>query len=187
MKKNKFDSLFIGLLSLVSGIILTFRPSLISTLFYIAGAGLIIYNIFVMALGISDGKTSIYVPKGISGIIIGIAMIILPKFISVGVPIVIGFFFLLMGLKNLFEALENKKEKKIMTFSDIFSSLLLIVCGLFFITNAGRVSSAFVKLVGIVLIIVGVAILAIIFLRTKAPKDDDVIEIEDYSIDDDKK
>lgn len=187
MNKINTDTLFLSLLFLAAGIVLTFCRGFISSLFYISGAILIIYNIFVIAAGILKGQSAIYIPKGLIGVAVGVVMIIMPKFISIGVPILIGLFFLLTGINSFFNVFITKHEQKIFAMSDIISAILLVLCGLFFISHPIKVSAVFSIIVGIIFMIGGISILAILFLRSRKPDEDDVIQIEDYTVKDDNK
>lgn len=106
--------------------------------FYIGGAALIIYNVFYMASGITSDKSKIYIPKGVTGIIIGIIMIILPRFIKIGLPVIVGLFFVLAGVSGFFNALEKYSNDMKRRASGILSSIFFVFCGLFIITNPGN-------------------------------------------------
>lgn len=188
MKKIKLDAYLKGILLLVIGIFIIFLPSLLSGLFYFLGAALIIYSIITMAIGISKGRYSTSIPKAVIEIIIGFAIIVLPKFLKIGIPIIIGFFFLLSGVNRIFNAIENRQNNPRIWVSSAISALLLIVCGLFFITNPAHVSGTFITIVGAVFIIGGLSVIALQYLRSKAPSDDNsVIDINDFSVKDNDK
>lgn len=185
MKIINNDRLYLGIFLLLTGIFMTFAMGLISTLLYIGGAALIIYNVFYMAAGITSDKSKIYIPKGVTGIIIGIVMIILPKFIKIGLPVIAGLFFILAGVSGFFNALENFSNDVKRKFSGILSSVLFTVCGLFFISNPATISGWVVKVISIGFILLGIGIISSVLIRRKKQDTShDVIEINDFNIKD---
>lgn len=187
LKKIKIDSYAKGIVLLVVGIFVLFLPKLLSGLFYFAGAALIIYSIISMALGISWGTYATSIPKAIVEICIGFALIVFLRFVGIGVPIILGILFLMSGVDGFFSAIEKRRLNPKRWISSAVSSVLLVVCGLFLITNPVNVGSFIVKAVGIILLVGGIALIALEFLRSKKPPEDDsVIHVDDYSVSDDK-
>lgn len=185
MKIINNDRLYLGIFLLITGIFLTFAMGLISALFYIGGAALIIYNVFYMAAGITSDKSKIYIPKGVTGIIIGIVMLILPRFIKIGLPVIAGLFFVLAGVSGFFNALEKYSNDIKRRASGILSSIFFVVCGLFIITNPSTISGWVLKLISIGFILLGIGIIAsTLSKKKKQDTSQDVIEIDDFNIKD---
>lgn len=187
MKLLKFDAYLKGIIFIAAGAAIAFFPNLLSGLFYVAGAAIIIYNIIALILsmlaGISDPSSKIVIPRSVGGILLGIAVAAFPKLLAFGLPVIIGLFFCITGLDRLLAAAEQKKRGGswwLPAVSGAFSAIL----GIAFIFNPFSVSRTFTKIMGIIFIIGGVVMLAAAF-RNKNESSSSVIDIDSFTVRDD--
>lgn len=184
MKIFKADSYFIGIILLAAGIVIAFFPQFLSGLFYIAGAVIIIYNIILLIFGFTRGVSEFSLISSAIGIIFGLAVTAFPKLIAFGLPVIIGICFIVLGIKGILTTIERKRSCKSWILQAV-AEAVLIICGILFIFNPFGVTKTFIRLAGIILIIGGIAIIALSCLKNKKSPSSSVIDVEDFSVSDD--
>ncbi len=187
MKIIKADSWFIGLLLVLAGIFILFLPGMFSFLFYIAGIAAIVYGIAAILGGKGQSAS---MAKGILAILAGVALFILPKLLSVGVPMIIGVILTVTGISRAFTAAEHKDNPRVRN-SAIITALWTIPLGIFFIIKPGFLSHTIMTIVGAVLLIAGIGVLIFAYFtgsrNTSAKgRDDSIIDIDNFTVHDDK-
>ncbi|MBQ8297889.1 MAG: DUF308 domain-containing protein [Ruminococcus sp.] len=183
MKFIKSDAYFTGILLIAAGFFIIFLPDLLSALLYIAGIAIIVFSVAKL---IGGQRASADISKTVGEVLVGIAVLALPKLLSVGVPIIIGLCLLISGIGRLLRLLEIRKYGSVKAAS-VIASAVLIVLGLLFILMPGRMSHSFINIAGILFIAAGIAV--ILFSnrknKNKSSYDDSVINVDGYSVRDD--
>lgn len=185
MKISNFGYIVKGLLYAVLGAVIAFFPGIISMFFYIIG-GIIIISCVVSI--ISSGGDGVMTGAGIGGIIAGIFVILLPKIIEISIPIIAGIFFGGYGLKCLGKAFNSERSKDSRIFSAIIGALV-IALGIFLIVNPFSAGKAARIAAGIALIVMGIFnfIVAYAINRRNKGSSPDIIDVNSYTVHDDKK
>ncbi len=171
--KNGAISLSKGALFVIAGIILSLFPGLISGLFYIVGALIIGFSVLSI-ISNPVGKSS-----GIVGIIIGALVIILPKVINSGIPLVIGLITLWQTWKYIQTVLYLKKAGKDFRFP-LITGIILAIISVIILTHLGGSGTLIRILLGAVL--VGVGVLNIMIDKQHEDVIPDIIDIEAKNI-----
>ncbi len=183
--KYKFNSEYVGeALLIISGIIITIFPSVISWLFYLAGALIIIWNISVFIFSmIKNIQCSVY--KTILGFAMGIIVIALPEFLTFGIPLVIGSLILINGVERIFSSMQYKKSGK-NWYITLALGIAFSLFGLYLIINPVRTTSTINRIIGITLLLLGVYRLLISLKESKSNgnKIDSVIDVDNFKVDD---
>lgn len=182
MKFFKSEAYLTGAILLAAGIVIAFIPKFISTLFYIAGAAMIIYNIILLILSCTKGTAPIFAAKSISGILIGFLVCAFPTLLSFGLPVVFGIVFSLTGAERIISALQLKKTGRPWLFMAVLGVIALCF-GAFLFFNPFSASALFKRILGIILIAGGIAVIVSELRAKEAPPS--VIDIDDFSVKDD--
>ncbi len=95
-----------GSVMLVSGIIITFFPNIISSLFYIIGTAVIIFCVVNIIKSLISGNPASVVPN-IIGILFGSAVTSLPHFVQQIIPLTVGLILVFNGLDYIAKAISN--------------------------------------------------------------------------------
>ncbi|MDE6834744.1 MAG: DUF308 domain-containing protein [Ruminococcus sp.] len=140
-----------GLILLISGIIIAFFPSIISSLFYIIGMAVIIFSVINIIRSLTSGNRMI-IPD-IIGILIGSAITSLPHFVQTIIPLTIGLILAFNGIDYAVRAFNNNNGSRIV--NALLASIDLVLGGtlLFNLLSAGNATRI---IAGIVLISTGV-------------------------------
>lgn len=181
MKLLKADSYLKGILLLAAGIIVTFLPSALSALFYIAGALIIGFYVVTMIIGKTNGTANVSMTNTIIGIVLGIVVMLFPKLLSFGIPVIVGVVLAISGINGIIKALERKKNGSTWIFN-IVAAGVLAIAGVTFIFNPFGTSKTFIKLLGFALIIVGIVIIALTWYRSNNNSSGGVVDVDDYTV-----
>lgn len=155
MNKIFNTSIITSVVILVLGIFLFIQPdTIISMISIILGIMILIPGITAL---IDYFKTK-YNPNLITGVItviIGMILIVNTKLVASIMPFILGIYFVISGITRLQYALELKKQKIKYTAS-LCISILIIICGLLFITNPFGGALVITKVMGIFMVIYSV-------------------------------
>lgn len=155
MNKIFNTSIITSVVILVLGIFLFIQPdTIISMISIILGIMILIPGITAL---IDYFKTK-YNPNLITGVItviIGMILIVNTKLVASIMPFILGIYFVISGITRLQYALELKKQKIKYTTS-LCISILIIICGLLFITNPFGGALVITKVMGIFMVIYSV-------------------------------
>ena len=174
----RYTSLY---LLIVSGLILAFFPDIISYIFYILGSSVIVYYIIKFIMSCVNEK-NYKLHELIFGIIIGTLIIILPNFLSLGIPIVAGAFILVNGIERLIKAFGIRKGGYKWCIPAV-AGVIFSVFGIYILANPKEISLTICRLIGVAILIIGIYKLAASLLSNKSNNNSDVIDIDDYKVD----
>lgn len=185
MKISNFGYIAKGLLYAIIGAVTAFFPGVISMFFYIIG-GIIVISCVISI--ISSGGDGVMTGAGVGGIIVGVLVILLPKIIEISIPIIAGIFFGGYGLKCLGKAFNSEKSKDSRIFNGILGALV-IGLGLFLVVNPFSAGKAARIAAGIALIVMGIFnfLVAYAIKQRNKGSSSDIIDVNSYTIHDDKK
>ena len=147
----RYTSLY---LLIVSGLILAFFPDIISYIFYILGSSVIVYYIIKFIMSCVNEK-NYKLHELIFGIIIGTLIIILPNFLSLGIPIVAGAFILVNGIERLIKAFEIRKGGYKWCIPAV-AGVIFSVFGIYILANPKEISLTICRLIGVAILIIGI-------------------------------
>lgn len=182
MKFFKSEAYLTGAILLAAGIVIAFFPKFLSTLFYIAGAAIIIFNILALIIAGTKGTAALFAAKSISGILIGFLVCAFPTLLSFGLPAVFGIIFSLTGAERIISALQLKKTGRAWIFMAVLGVISLCF-GTFLFFNPFSASTLFRRILGIILIVGGIAVIVSEYRAKEVPPL--VINIDDFSVKDD--
>ncbi|MCM1315333.1 MAG: DUF308 domain-containing protein [Prevotella sp.] len=169
-----------GLILLISGIIIAFFPGIISSLFYIIGVAVIIFNVINIIRSLTAGNPNV-IPD-IIGIIIGGAITSLPHFVQTIIPLTIGLILAFNGIDYAARALNNNGSRIV---NAVLAAIDLVLGGtlLFHLVSAGNATRI---IAGIVMIATGIYD----FISDKKSGNggnSEIIDVDSYSVREDNK
>lgn len=189
MKIDNFGYIMKGILLAVSGVLIAFFPNVITWIFYAVGIIIIAGSVFTLIGGLSGGDAGGLFGAAIVGILIGLGVIALPKFIMLKIPVIAGLIFGVMGISRLVKGLSSKTPQDKKTMNIVFAVFLLILA-VFLIANPFKASTIVRVVIGIVMICFALFdfyVAHVISQRNKASAPDSVIDVSGYTVNDDKK
>lgn len=169
-----------GIIMVVSGIIVAFFPSIISSLFYIIGTAVILFCVINIIKSLVAGNPHI-IPN-IIGIIIGGTITSLPHFVQTIIPLTIGFILTFNGIDYAHKAVTNSNSRVL----NIVLAVIGIGLGgtlLFHLVTAGNATRI---IAGLIMIATG----AYDFFTSSKSGDNGnsgIIDVTNYSVKDDNK
>ena len=171
---------------ILCGALIGFVPNIITYLFY--GVGLFILLLCAVRLvsSISKGTFNGMFVSCLFGALAGCAVMALPRFIKVQIPLITGIIFTVMGVSRLIRTFGSEYSGN--KTAGIITSVFLTFCGIFFMLNPLKISSAFRVAIGLAVIILGIFNLIAAF-RIKQQNENvqpTVVDVESYSVEDDK-
>lgn len=137
-----------GILLTITGIVIAFMPGIITWLFYIIGGIIIASCILMFLTSLSGGDFML--PTSIFGVLIGVGFMLLPKFLSVTIPLVAGIVFGVMGISRLIGATKQEKSRDSRIGSGIVGAVLL-AAAIFLIFDPFKANAAARLIIGIIL------------------------------------
>ena len=155
MKKIRSDYITKGIVLTISGALIGFFPGVISLLFYIIGGIIIVGSVFMLLGGLGEGMDGSLFGSGIAGIIIGAIVCLLPRLISVGIPIIAGIIFLYSGISRLISALKGGKSPTAKKAGIIFGAVLSVF-GAFLLFSPFKAGVLVRIIIGVLMIALGV-------------------------------
>lgn len=191
LKSTKWLYVAFCLLLIGAGLCMAIWPTVSMTVMsYIIGALILAFGIIRIVGYFADDYYCIAfqfdLALGIFASVIGIAVLIHPKWIMASLPIAIGLFVLVNGLFSVQSAIDSKKFGIRRWWLILIFSILTVAIGLVMIFNPVRSAEVIAVITGIALIASGVEAL-IVALQTvkfkKAVKDSRPIEVDYIEID----
>ena len=170
---------------IIAGVIIAVFPQIIKWIFYSVGAFAILYSIIRFSYSKKKNKGTFPLYKLIAGLIIGIGSIIVPSFLELGIPIFAGAFIMINGFEKFMNAFEKRKEG-----NDWIVPLVMgIIYSLFsfyIIANPDDVTETVSRIIGVILIIIGISKLVGKLTESQKRKNDTsgVLEVKNYKVDD---
>ena len=143
-----------GIIYLICGILIGFFPGIISWIFYIVGGLIIIGSVLMLITGAGSGLDGSVVGGAVAGIIVGAIICLIPRIISVGIPIAAGIIFIISGITRFFKSL--KAEKSELNTASMIFGILLAAFGGFLLFNPFKASFIIRMSIGILLIVLAV-------------------------------
>ena len=150
MKISNSSYIAKGITLLITGLVIAFFPGVIGWLFYVIGGIIVISCVLLFLTSLSGGDFML--STSIFGILIGIGIMALPRFLSVTIPLVAGVVFGIMGITRLISAASKKKSRDLRIGSGIVGAVLLCV-GIFLIANPFKATAIARIMIGVVLFI----------------------------------
>ncbi len=144
-----------GVIYLISGALIAFFPGIISWIFYITGGIIILASIFMLIGGASSGVDGTLLGGSIAGVIIGAIIMLIPRIISVGIPIAAGIIFIISGISRLISSLKSESSQNIKTAGIVFG-IVLALFGAFLLFNPFKASRIIRIVIGLMLIVLSV-------------------------------
>ena len=152
MKQVQYSHLLKAVVLAVSGILIAFFPSVISSLFYIIGLLVLIGGIVSLLGSVLGKNSSTGLSSGIVTILAGVGIMILPRFVAVQVPVIAGIVIGVMGLVRILRGIDSSLPQKQRTTYIIMGIVMLLIAS--FLTfhpfSAGRIAR---KIIGIAMLV----------------------------------
>ena len=133
MKIDNTGYIIKGILLAVCGVLFAFFPGVLSWIFYIVG-GIIIVSSLLTGLSSLGGDGGSLMPAGIVGVLIGLFVLYIPKFISKSMSVVAGFILAVISITQIVKALSKELTKGLKIFQLIFG-IFLLIASVFLIFN----------------------------------------------------
>ena len=137
-----------GILLAITGAVIAFMPGIITWLFYIIGVIIIASCVLMFFTSLSGGDFML--PTSVFGVLIGVGFLMLPRFLSVTIPLVAGIVFGVMGISRLITASRQEKARDSRIGSAIVGVVLLAVA-IFLIFDPFKATAMARLIIGIVL------------------------------------
>lgn len=187
MKLDNTGYIFKGILLVISGVLIAFFPGVISWIFYIIGAVVIIGSIGTMLGGLSSGDGSLF-PAGIVGILIGALIMYLPKIIMVQIPLIAGIVLAFIAITQLIKAAGSKIPEG-QKLPHIILGIIVLLGSLFLIFNPFKASALVRVIIGIVMLLLAAFNFYVAYTISQRNKNSqpDIIDVSFRENDDDLK
>lgn len=177
--------IFKGAALVVCGLLIGFVPNIITNLFYIVGMVILFFNILRFITAMKNSTLDRELANCIFGALAGFAVMALPRFVKVQVPLIVGVIFVIVGISRLLRTLRSDYGgNKLMS---IIGAIVLALVGCFFMINPLKISTAVRVIFGLAVAGLGVFNL-VMALRVKQHNDNvepGVVDVDSYSVSDD--
>jgi uncharacterized membrane protein HdeD (DUF308 family) len=184
MKVTKLNNYLKGILVFIAGFIFTFFPHAPSKLFYIVGVAIILYNSVLLVMEILNVLPNVMSDR-ITGFIVGIIIMICPKLLAFGIPCIVGIFLIVAGGNGISNAVAISKGNGGNWLGRMLVSIGMCILGIVFIFNPFGTSVVFTRIIGVLLMVVGAAMIFTVYYHTKNAPPDSVIDVNNFSVKDD--
>ena len=148
MKIDNTGYIIKAILLLVCGILFAFFPGVISWVFYIIGGAIIIGSVFTAISSFGDGGSLL--PAGIVGVLIGLLVIYIPKFIASQMSVIAGIILGVLAVTQIVKALSKELTKGLKILQLIFG-IALLVSSVFLIFNPFKGGNIIRIIIGLVI------------------------------------
>lgn len=138
-----------AILLLVCGILFAFFPGVISWVFYIIGGAIIIGSLFTALSSLGDGGSLL--PAGVVGVLIGLLVIYIPKFIASQMSVITGIILGILAITQIVKSLSKELTKGLKLLQLIFG-IALLVSSVFLIFNPFKGGHIIRIIIGLVII-----------------------------------
>lgn len=167
-----------GIILVISGIIVAFFPSIISSLFYLIGTAIIIFCVINIIKSLVTANPVAVVPNVI-GIIIGGAVTSLPHFVQTIIPLTIGLILAFNGLDYIGKVVANVGSR-VLNIILAVTALGLGCTLLFHLVTAGNATRI---IAGIVMI--GAGVYDFLSVKSSYGGNGGIIDVDSYTVKDD--
>lgn len=183
MKNIKInENIFTSILLIIAGIAVMILPGILSFLITAAGVAVILFSLFMLIVAAGN---PIETGRGISGIIIGILIILIPRIIGFGIPLVLALILFVNGSRLIVSAITEKLGSG-RAVAQLIIGILLAVLSIILIVNHIEFNDLVKRIIAGILIFCGIIRLIPGFIPTakKHSGTDSVIDVNDYHVDD---
>lgn len=186
MKTDNFSYILKGVILAFSGVLVAFFPNVINWLFYIIG-GIVVFACVLSALSsVFGGDGGFMLPAGFGGALLGVGIILLPRFITIQIPVIVGLILTVMGAIRLAKGITSKDGNKKV---DIILGLLFIAGGITLLFNPFKAGKALRIMSG--LIMIGFAVfnfyVAYVIKQRNDAYSPKIVNVDDFTVEDDYK
>lgn len=148
MKIDNTGYIIKAILLLVCGVLFAFFPGVISWVFYIIGGAIIIGSVFSALSSLGDGGSLL--PAGIVGVLIGLLVIYIPKFIASQMSVIAGIILGILAVTQIVKALSKELTKGLKILQLIFG-IALLISSVFLIFNPFKGGKIIRIIIGVVI------------------------------------
>lgn len=150
MKIDNTGYIIKGILLLICGILFAFFPGVISWVFYIIGGIIIIGSVLTGLSSLGGGDGGSLLPAGVVGVLIGLLIIYIPRFITSKMSVIAGIILGVIAVTQIVKALSKELTKGLKIFQLIFG-IALLVSSVFLIFNPFHGGKIIRLIVGLVM------------------------------------
>ena len=168
-------SIILSVLFMIVGILLRVWPKAsLDTFAYVIGTILIIYGIysFIDSFSINPALCLFQMTNSILSFLLGICVFLNPSIFESILPIALGIFFIISGAfsSRISFIIKDIDNSYILS---LFTSILMIICGVVLIINPGNTALVITTLIGIILIVYSVSAIVDMFVFKSRVKEID--------------
>ena len=168
-------SIILSVLFMIVGILLIVWPKAsLDTFAYVIGTIMIIYGIysFIDSFSINPALCLFQMTNSILSFLLGICVFLNPSIFESILPIALGIFFIISGafssrISFIIKDIDNSY------IISLFTSILMIICGVVLIINPGNTALVITTLIGIILIVYSVSAIVDMFVFKSRVKEID--------------
>ena len=168
-------SIILSVLFMIVGILLIVWPKAsLDTFAYVIGTIMIIYGIysFIDSFSINPALCLFEMTNSILSFLLGICVFLNPSIFESILPIVLGIFFIISGAfsSRISFIIKDIDNSYILS---LFTSILMVICGVILIINPGNTALVITTLIGIILIVYSVSAIVDMFVFKSRVKEID--------------
>ena len=164
-------SIILSVLFMIVGVLLIVWPKAsLDTFAYVIGTIMIIYGIY--SFSINPALCLFQMTNSILSFLLGICVFLNPSIFESILPIVLGIFFIISGAfsSRISFIIKDIDNSYILS---LFTSILMIICGVVLIINPGNTALVITTLIGIILIVYSVSAIVDMFVFKSRVKEID--------------
>ena len=186
MKIDNSNYIFKGILLTVCGILFAFFPGVLSWVFYIIGGIIIVGSALTVLGGLGSGDGAGIMPAGIVGVLIGLFIAYIPKFITKQMSLIAGIIIAIVAITQIVKAL-NKDFTKGLKLLQLIFGIVLLICSIFLIFNPYKGGNIIRIIIGIVMLLFAAFnyYVAYVINQRNSSSSPDVIDVTGYTAPDD--
>jgi hypothetical protein len=171
---------------IMTGLILAFFPKVLTWIFVALGMIIIVSCSLMIVPALFSGDGGSFLSGGVTGVIIGVIVILAPKIIALGLAIFGGLGFIIWGAVQIGKALKSEKGSDKRLFGMIFG-IAITVIGVFMMFNPFSAATVARIIIGVTLILLGAYNIYIARAINEHNKgaSGNIIDIDGYTVDDD--
>ena len=168
-------SIILSVLFMIVGVLLIVWPKAsLDTFAYVIGTIMIIYGIysFIDSFSINPALCLFQMTNSILSFLLGICVFLNPSIFESILPIALGIFFIISGAfsSRISFIIKDIDNSYILS---LFTSILMIICGVVLIINPGNTALVITTLIGIILIVYSVSAIVDMFVFKSRVKEID--------------
>ena len=168
-------SIVLSILFMIVGLLLIVWPKAsLDTFAYVIGTIMIIYGIysFIDSFSINPALCLFQMTNSILSFLLGICVFLNPSIFESILPIALGIFFIISGAfsSRISFIIKDIDNSYILS---LFTSILMVICGVVLIINPGNTALVITTLIGIILIVYSVSAIVDMFVFKSRVKEID--------------